>query len=502
MRAGKGKVGMAGHGRRLIGATMVYGLGEALNRFANLLLLPLFTAYLSPADYGVIALLAFIPFLARPVFSFGLDTAVGIAYFERPDDAHRSAVIWSAIALLAGSVALLLLTGLPGAGVISRVILRTGDLARLVALAVLSSAAQILVQPFMQRLQFQGRARLYVALSAVSTLSGIGLAVLLVVGSGRGVRGWVEADLAAKAITLGLFALPVILGARPRFDREVARHLIRLGLPMVPSFAFVFVLQQGNKYILQLISGLAVLGVYNVGFNLGMAALGMPVAAFQRAWMPHFMSYIERREEARTAFGRIMTWYVFGFGTLSLVVFIIARPVVMLMTQPEFHGAYQSLGLAAAAQFIFGAFLVLLPGPYFERDVRTLAVTQATAAVIAVVVSTLLILRLGLLGAGLGLVAGAAAQALLQLHRNRRRGYLDVVYDGRAILRFAVLYLIVAVLMLQERNLSLPQELMLSAAAAAILVPLVLALIGATERRRVFAVAGRVLARLRPNPAR
>ena len=492
---------MAAHGRRLVGATMVYGLGEALNRFANLLLLPLFTAYLSPADYGVIALLAFIPFLARPIFSFGLDTAVGIAYFERPDDAHRSAVIWSALALLAASVALLLLTGLPGAAVISRIILRTGDLAGLVALAVLSSAAQILVQPFMQRLQFQGRARLYVLLSAVSTLSGIGLAVLLVVGSGRGVRGWVEADLAGKALTLALFALPVVIAARPRFDRAVARHLLRLGLPMVPSFAFVFVLQQGNKYILQLISGLAALGVYNVGFNLGMAALGMPVAAFQRAWTPHFMSYLDRRDEARTAFGRIMTWYIFGFGTLSLLVFIIARPLVMVMTQPEFHGAYQSLGLAAAAQFIFGAFLVLLPGPYFERDVKALAVTQAAAAVISIAASTLLIMRLGLLGAGLGLVTGAAAQALLQLRRNRRKAYLDVAYDGRAVLRFGLLYLIVAAVMLVERDLSLPQELLLSAAAVVVVVPAVLGLLGAAERRRVFALAGRALARLRPTPA-
>jgi O-antigen/teichoic acid export membrane protein len=492
---------MTAPGRRLIGATMVYGLGEALNRFANLLLLPLFTAYLSPADYGIIALLAFIPFLARPVFSLGLDTAVGIAYFERPDDAHRSAVIWTAIGVLGASVAVLLATALPGAGAISRVMLRSGEHAELVTLAVLSGAASILVQPFMQRLQFQGRARLYVLVSAVSTLSGIGLAVLLVVGSGRGVRGWVEADLAAKALTLALFALPVIVSSRPRFDRAVAAHLVRLGVPMVPSFAFIFVLLQGNKYILQLVSGLAALGVYNVGFNLGMAALGMPVAAFQRAWMPHFMAYVDRREDARTAFGRVMTWYVFGFGTLSLLAIIVARPVVMIMTQPEFHGAYQSLGLAAAAQFILGAFLVLLPGAYFAKDVRALALTQAAAALVSIVASTLLILWLGILGAGLGLVAGAAAQALLQLRRNRRRAYLEVAYDGAALARFGTLYLIVAGLMLVPRELTLPAELALSAAASLVVVPAAFLLLNREEQVRARGLAARLRGRLRPRPS-
>ena len=492
---------MTARGRRLIGATMVYGLGEALNRFAYLLLLPLFTAYLSPAEYGIIALLAFIPFLARPIFSLGLDTAVGIAYFERPDDAHRSSVIWAALTVLGVSVAVLLLSALPGAAVISRVVLRTGEHAGLVVLAVLSGAASILVQPFMLRLQFQGRARLYVLLSAASTLSGIGLAVLLVVGWGRGVRGWVEADLAAKALTLALFALPAVVAARPRFDRAVARHLLRLGLPMVPSFAFVFVLQQGNKYILQLISGLAALGVYNVGFNLGMAALGMPVAAFQRAWMPHFMAYLDRRDEARTAFGRVMTWYVFGFGTLSLLAIVVARPVVMVMTQPEFHGAYQSLGLAATAQFVFGAFLVLLPGAYFAKDVRALALTHAAAALIAIVASTLLILHFGILGAGLGLVTGAAAQALLLLRRNRRRAYLEVDYDGAALSRFGLVYLIVAVPMLAPRGLTLPQELLLSTAATAVVLPASLLLLGAAERRRALNLLGRLATRLRPGPS-
>ena len=98
-------------------------------------------------------------------------------------------------------------------------------------------------------------------------------------------------------------------------------------------------------------------------------------------------------------------------------------------------------------------------------------------------------------------MTGAAAQALLQLRRNRRKAYLDVAYDGRAILRFGLLYLIVAAVMLLERDLSLPQELLLSAGATAVVVPAVLGLLGAAERRRVFALAGRALARLRPTPA-
>lgn len=42
---------------RLAKGTLIYGLGGVLNRFIGFLLLPLFTSYLTPAEYGIAAIL-------------------------------------------------------------------------------------------------------------------------------------------------------------------------------------------------------------------------------------------------------------------------------------------------------------------------------------------------------------------------------------------------------------------------------------------------------------
>ena len=67
--------------RLLARGTVLYGVGEVLSRLMTLLLLPVFTAYFSPTDYGVISILAGLGVFLTPVFSLGLGAAIAPVVF-------------------------------------------------------------------------------------------------------------------------------------------------------------------------------------------------------------------------------------------------------------------------------------------------------------------------------------------------------------------------------------------------------------------------------------
>src|SRR5438309_944381 len=224
----------------------------------------------------------------------------------------------------------------------------------------------------------------------------------------------IEAQLAGGALSLLLYLVLAAPRLRFRLDLRVGHELVRLGLPLIPGFVFLFVIHQGNKYVLQWFHGPDAVGVYSIGFNLGLA-MALAVSAFQSAWLPYFMSFVDKRDEARTLFSRILVYYVLGFGTVSLLFFMAAKPVVMIMAQPAFHEAYQVVGLSASAQFLAGMFSVLLPGVYFAKDVRYVSVVEAGAAAIAIGLDLLLIPPFGVLGAAIALALGALAMVVLQL---------------------------------------------------------------------------------------
>jgi O-antigen/teichoic acid export membrane protein len=67
----------------------VYGLGDAATSIASLLLLPIYTRYLTPEDYGVITMLLMVEAVAKVTFRWGVDTAFMRLYYDCKDQFSR-----------------------------------------------------------------------------------------------------------------------------------------------------------------------------------------------------------------------------------------------------------------------------------------------------------------------------------------------------------------------------------------------------------------------------
>jgi O-antigen/teichoic acid export membrane protein len=422
---------------------LIYGIGGGLNRLLNFLLLPLFTSYLTPTEYGISSILSVVVFLITPLFSLGLGAAIGIPYFDGQEADQKPATIWTSFTLLALSVSVMLFGGFGLAARISQVIFQSEDFADLVTISLVTAGLSILCMPFTYRLQFDERVHAFVALTFISSVVMTGVAIWMVVLMKRGILGLLQANLIGQFVTLGLFMAATVPVMPLRFSRRIAGELIRLGVPLIPSFAFLFVIQHGNKYILQWLYGLDVVGIYGIGFNIGMF-MSLPVTAFQNAWYPYFMSFVGRQEEAPVIFSRVLTYYMLGFGGMSLLFFIFARPLVMVMTQPAFHQAYQVVGLAAAAQCLIGVSSILLPGMYFARKVEYVSFIQFIAAVASVILNIVLIRLFGILGGAIALPLALIIMNLTQLIWNTRQGYLRVPYETGRLVKFTIVYLLIA----------------------------------------------------------
>jgi len=478
---------------RLARGTLIYGMGGILSRFIGFLMLPVFTSYLTPAEFGISSMLGFIGFFLTPVFSLGLGAAMGICYFEGDDRWRKETTIWTVFTVLGISVSVLAILGCVFAQEISLLAFQTPQYHYLVTLSVLSTCLNILSVPFLLYFQFEDKAKTFVALATLSTLIGIGLSVLMVVALGRGIQGLIESVLIGQAATLLVFLFPIISVVRYRFSRTLAYEILKLGVPLIPSFAFLFVIQQGNKYLLQCFQGLDTVGIYTIGFNLGLV-MNLIVSGFTSAWTPYFMSFIDKREEARILFGRVLTYYALAFGGLSLLFYITARPVVMIMTKTAFHEAYKVVGLSATAQFLTGVFSIFLPAIYFAKEVRYVTLIQGVSALLAVGFNLILIPSLGMIGSAVALMLGLLVMSVLQQTWNfkRKRCYLNVQYEWDRILRFSLIYTGFVLIMLLKGNSSLGVELLISGIAAAILPVILYALLNHREREMLWTIGKQV----------
>jgi O-antigen/teichoic acid export membrane protein len=386
---------------------------------------------------------------------------MGPCYFEGNRAEQKAKTIWTAVVILVVSGGCLVGLGLWFASEISVLAFQTPAHAYVVRLTILAAALNILMIPFTLRLQFEERAGTFVILTLISTPISFAVSLWMIVGLGRGIRGLVEASLIGQFLSLLLLMAPTVPATPFRVSWTLGRELLRLSFPLVPSFAFVFLLQHGNKYLLQWMRGLEVVGLYSIGFNFGLV-MNLLVAAFQNAWYPYFMGFMDRPKEGTPLFGRLFTYYVMGAGTVSLFFYLAARPIILIMTQPAFHDAYRVVGLSATAQWLIGVFSMLLPGVYYAKEVKYISAIQGVATVTALALNVALIPLLGFAGAGLALVMGFLLLVGLQHWWNLHRGYLPVPYEWRRVGMFALLYVLYAVVATWPRDLSLAGELLVS----------------------------------------
>lgn len=412
--------------------TVIYGVGNAVNRFLGLITLPVFTAYLGPGEFGVIAVLVIFGLVCRPVFGLGLGVSTGIVYFDHQADEERGTVIVTALVLMAASGAVLVAAALAVAEPFARLLFDRDGLANLVVLQGVAIALQLAAEPLLSRLQFENRAAVYVVATFGGAVLGVSASLALVALLGRGVEGWVEGQVVHGGATLALTAIVVGRRLPARLNRGIAHQLLRLGAPLIPSFGLLYVMQYASHHLLRLFSGLEPLGVYSVGFNIGLA-MTLVTSAFGSAWFPFFQSYSRRHEDAAMIFPRVALAYCLGSGLLCFGLFALARPAVMILTTPEFHAAYRVLGPIALAQWLLGLWGLLLPGMYFAKETHLVPLVQAGAAAVTVASGAALIPAFGIDGAAFAVVVGAASLVALQCVVNASRRYTVTVYDWRRL---------------------------------------------------------------------
>lgn len=446
---------------------LIYGGGDALVRFIGFLLLPLFTRYLSPDDYGVRGLLLALAAVLSPIFSLGLSAAVGPCYFEGNNPTRKAETVWTACLLLSASSIALLVIGTAFSSAICRWVFQSEAFVGLFRLTLWTTALTILSEPFNLFLRFEEKARLVVIISVGSTLVTILSSVLLVVVFRQGVAGLVLAGLIGRAAMLALQIGPALVGLPIRWTRSLVKPLLAVGLPLIPSFAWLYIIQQAGKYLLQWKWGLQTVGLFQVGLSLAGFA-GMAVSAFQSAWYPFFMSFWERPAEAGPVFSRTLTLYFFGACMATICFFAFSKPVLQLMTQPAFHSAYRVVGLAAAACFLQGLYYILLPPMYFAREVQAQALIQAVAAIGALLLNWWLITHWGVTGAAMSLMLGFALFIPLTLawNRFRRKRYMAFPVEWRRLGIVTGITFVLSGLTLLPRSLNLPCEFLFGSSVA------------------------------------
>jgi O-antigen/teichoic acid export membrane protein len=419
---------VSGYLRRLATTGAAYTAASIVSKLIAVALLPLYTRYLTLADYGAAEVIFAAIITASIVVRLGLIEALLRFYYKGGEDPAR--VVASSFAALFWVATLATLIALPFAKPISELLLvhPAPDLGRI---AIGGLWVSTMFEYLLTLFRLEERARAFFVTTMLSVLSAIGLTVILVVGEGEGARGL----LLGSYISGAAFVLGLIWVHRRRlslrFERPLLRRLMRFGLPTMPAELSLYGLNFVDRIIIVHVAGVAEAGLYSLAVKFAQG-VNVLVRGFQLAWPP--LAYSIRDDgEARRTYAAVVTWFVTGCAFVVAGLWLLSRWIVRALAAPEFFGSYKAIGLVATGVTLYALYMVLVV--ILGRTGRTEFNFPATAAALAanIALNLALVPPLGIVGAGIALVASYLVVLVLMYGFTQR--LFPVPYEWGRLIR-------------------------------------------------------------------
>jgi O-antigen/teichoic acid export membrane protein len=395
--------------RRLATTGFAYTGASVISKLVAVALLPVYTALVSPSEYGQAEVLFAAVVAFSIVVRFGLLEALLRFYYlpeERGVDVVRTgfaALFW---AVTAFSILLL-----PFAEMIADALDSEPGLVRI---AIGGLWLLTLYEYLLTLLRIDERAKAYFLFTFVHVLVAIPLTLVLIVG----------ADLGAEALLLGSYAsgipfvLYLVVSERRRIglsaERPLLGRMLRFGFPTMPAELSLYSLNFADRVIIVAVlgaTGNATVGLYAIAFKFSQS-VQILVRGFQLAWPPLAYSIVDD-DEARRVYAVVVSAFTGLCALVVVAVWLEARWIVDLLAASEYSGAYSAVGLLVLGSALNGVYLALLV--VLGRTGRTEFNFPATLAALVVNIglNLWLVPDHGIVGAGIALVGAYSVAVVL-----------------------------------------------------------------------------------------
>jgi len=416
----------------------IYGLGQLLNSVIGFVLIPIYTHYLSPADYGLYSLFLIAGQVVTLMSLMGMSTAMFREVVYHGSDERtvistafnflilQSLVFFAVLVIFSSQISALLF----------------GDAAygHLLRLIFIGYGISVFGFVALSTLQMREQAGRYSALVVARFVIGVLLNILFIVVLKQGLEGLVTANLLMSVLSGLLFLWVLGKDLRLRLAWPILKRMLRFGLPLVPFQLASIVLTSSDRYFLQRSAGAAEVGVYSLGYKFGMI-VQIVVMAIQAAWAAQMFA-IAKGPNAEKKFARIVLYYLAGVGYLGLGISVLSKEAITIMAEPSYLAAYTVVPLIVLSYVAYGG--VNMTNVALNVKGRT----ELNAPIIIVVaianlgLNTVLIPPLGMMGAALATIISYAALLVIEIIVNQRVWPIPLEYGkmGKLAIAWGIVY--------------------------------------------------------------
>lgn len=383
----------------------VYGLSNVLNKMVPFILLPIITRMLPNAsDYGFFNMYSLTIGFATPLAVLGIYDAMFREYFEKSSEQYKYDVtvtgrkIVLVTSIIIAAICIILSSEL------SKLFFGISDYNNIVILAGIGVLFSANKSPAQVPTRMENKKKTFLFTGLISSVLAYGVALLLI-NFGYSYYGLIYSSMLAEIFLVLFFTYSNrTFFKKGQYDKNIAKELFRIGLPLLPTFLIYWIYSSADKIMITNMLGVTELGVYSIGAKIAQVSQ-LIYAGFAGGFA--YFKYKTMNDEDQILMNSRLFEYL---GVISFCIFALFLPVTKLVFEILFVGEYVNGFIVAPYLFLSPLLLMLFQVSSTQfiiiRKSYISSVTLLIGAVLNIVLNFLLINLIGIEGAAISTFVG------------------------------------------------------------------------------------------------
>lgn len=413
--------------RHTVKHTVIYSIGNISTKLIGLILLPLYTGFLTTAEYGMLSILEVTSTFLVASVGFRLSTAMMRWYAVEKDVKRQKNIVLNSYLATFLIAVLFLLIVLPFNKQASILFFEHTRFANYFTILFGWVVLEIINRVTMDLIRLHEKSIFFITIMIVKFISILLLNILFVAQWGYGVEGIILSQLLGNLLVLlitSVFIAKNVIGGKP--DIKLFREMVSYGFPLIFSTVSMMVLTLSDRYLLKELADYSSVGIYSLAYKLAGVINIFVIQSFQLGFLPVAYKMFEK-EGAKEFFAKVLTYLVLILFLVAFLVSFFSKEVIMLFapSNKNYWIAYTVVPLLSFTFILKGMNYMFSLGLHYVKKTRYNAYIVSVVAILNILLNIVLIPEIGIYGAAITTIISNIVMVMAFYHYSQKFYYIN-----------------------------------------------------------------------------
>lgn len=429
----------------LVKNTTLYTLGTIIPQAAGFILLPIYTKYLSPSDYGIVNSMAVVGAIISIFYTLCLERSMYRLYWDYDSDGRKKRFLGTlTVAIFIFATIFMALTFLFSKYL--GMLYKSIQFYPFYAYTILASYFGIFSLIPKQYLMLKGHAGSFVALSIAQFILNAGMILWYITVKLEGPVGYLKGNLFSQIILLPVFIILSIKFTTLKFNYSYFKDALLFSLPLIPSIITAWVINLSDRVFIERYFNLADVGLYSLGCKIA-ALVTLFSGSFALAYTPIFFKLANSSDQNKakeTLFKYNHIYLLFVILACFLISFV-SKEIIGILFDTTYRNSWIYVPLISISLFFSQASLITSSSFQQSKKLKMNMYINIIIAILSIALNFILIPIFGAVGATFTSIIIMCFGFLISYSYTKRKCYF-IPIDWKQIIPIIVFLVICFIL--------------------------------------------------------